>query len=421
MYRNFNEAYEESLNCIRCGYCQQNCPTYAVSGLENAVARGRNLLAKIIHDGETELTKSLKHPIFECLLCGACTENCAPSVKTQQIMMSARAEYIKRHHQPLLQKYVFNQLLPNPDQFARLMKLAVFGKRSGLSGLAQALRVFGWIGKDLANMEGLVKNMPAKFFREKVTERHFAGSGQQPKVGYFVGCGINFAFPNVGEATLNVLTKNAYSVEILDNVCCGLPAAGYGDLEAAKTVAKKNIEIFEQSGCDIFLSDCGSCSSFLNDYPLLLKDEEDWQERATVLNKKIMDINSFLTRFELKTDFKIPYEQCVTYHDPCHLSHYLKIRQEPRSLINRIDGVSFGELPEADWCCGGAGTYNIAHYDISMKILKRKMENVKKTEASILLSSCPGCLVQLSYGAEQNKNAFVVKHITELLDESMII
>lgn len=97
----------------------------------------------------------------------------------------------------------------------------------------------------------------------------------------------------------------------------------------------------------------------------------------------------------------------------------LKIRDQPRKLIDRIEGIKFYELLESNWFCGGAGTYNITCYDLSMKILQRKMDNLRKTNATVLLSSCPGCLVQLSYGIRKFNVPVTVKHIVQLLSESI--
>ncbi len=415
----WQEAYEEAIRCIRCGYCQPTCPTYVVSGIEHSVARGRNFLARLIYEKEIAFDKQYKKPIFECLLCGACNINCAPVVKTQDIMMAAREIYIQQQGQPPLQRFVFRELLPNPARMTRLMKLIALGKRTGISGLAQALRVFGWIAKDLANAEALVESFPKKFFRERLSELPSVQAARGPRVGYFVGCGVNYAFPDVGLATVGLLTKNRYSVNVLDNLCCGLPAMGYGDRAAAEAMARRNIEVIEASGCDIILSECGSCSSFLSEYGKLLADDPAWAERAIRAAKKIIDVNLFLTQFELTTDFAIRESVIVTYHDPCHLERYQKIKTQPRDLIQRIAGVQYVELPEANWCCGGAGTYNLSHYEISMKILQRKMNNVRNTGANILLSSCPGCLVQLSYGARKFKLPVRVMHIVQLLNDNI--
>jgi len=420
MSKEWQRAYQEAIRCIRCGYCQPTCPTYVVTGMEHAVARGRNYLARTIYEGTIEPGKAYKSPIFECLLCGACNTNCAPVVKTQQIMMAARQVYIEKQGQPLLQRFVFREMLPDPERMHRLMKLISLGKRTGISGLARALRVFGWIGKNIANMEALVKSFPAKFFRERLEEINLSVTTPRLKVGYFVGCGINYAFPEVGLATVNLLTKNGFAVQVLDNICCGLPAAGYGDLEAARMMAKENIRQIEAAEVDVVISECGSCSSFLTDYGELLQDDEQWAPRAKAVSQKILDINVLLNQFSLQTGFKSKQPITVTYHDPCHLDHYLNVSSHPRSLIRKIEGVNYIELPEANWCCGGAGTYNIAHYELSMKILQRKMNNVRQTRATVLLSSCPGCLVQLAYGARKFDLPVTVKHVVELLNESII-
>jgi glycolate oxidase iron-sulfur subunit len=109
----------------------------------------------------------------------------------------------------------------------------------------------------------------------------------------------------------------------------------------------------------------------------------------------------------------------VTYHDPCHMSRYQKVVSQPRALLKKIPGVTYAELPEADRCCGAAGSYNVMHYEQSMKVLERKVENVKKTEADILTTECPGCLIQLRYGVKRAGLKTRVAHISELVREAM--
>lgn len=416
----WQKAYEEAIRCIRCGYCQPTCPTYAITGVESFVARGRNFLARSLFEGELNFSREFKKPIFECLLCGACNENCAPVVKTQQIMTAARREFIEKLGQPPLQRFVFRELLPNPARMTRLMKMAALGKRSGISGLAQALRVFGWIGRNIADMEELLQTLPRRFLREQLPVAVSRKEKRSAKVGYFVGCGINYAFPDVGRATLNLLANSDFSVEVLDNVCCGLPASGYGDLEAARWLAQRNIEVIENSGCDVIVSECGSCSSFLSDYKQLFEADEQWRPRAEAVAQKVQDINVFLVENPISRRFRSSATIRATYHDPCHLGHYMKIKSQPRQLIQQVEGIDYQELPESNWCCGGAGTYNIAHHELSLKILQRKMNNLQRTQAAVLLSSCPGCLVQLSFGVRKFKLPVVVKHVVQLLNDSMV-
>jgi glycolate oxidase iron-sulfur subunit len=104
----------------------------------------------------------------------------------------------------------------------------------------------------------------------------------------------------------------------------------------------------------------------------------------------------------------------VTYHDPCHASRGQGITAAPRKLLCSLPGVEYRELPEADWCCGGAGAYALSHYELSRQVLERKMDNVAKTGAQILATSCPACMIQLSYGVRIRKLPVRVCHISEL-------
>ena len=105
----------------------------------------------------------------------------------------------------------------------------------------------------------------------------------------------------------------------------------------------------------------------------------------------------------------------MTYHDPCHAARGQGIVKEPRDILKRLPGVVYKELPEADWCCGGAGSYAVAHHALSRNVLDRKMDNLKKTKADVLVTSCPACIIQLSYGVRRHGLNTRVCHISELV------
>ena len=109
----------------------------------------------------------------------------------------------------------------------------------------------------------------------------------------------------------------------------------------------------------------------------------------------------------------------ATYHDPCHASRSQGLAKEPREILNNIPGIEYRELPEADWCCGGAGSYALAHYDLSQKVLDRKMENLKKTGAEILVTSCPACMIQLAYGVRRHGLTTKVCHISQVVADQV--
>jgi glycolate oxidase iron-sulfur subunit len=160
---------------------------------------------------------------------------------------------------------------------------------------------------------------------------------------------------------------------------------------------------------DAIVSDCGSCSAFLRKYPDLLGPA------AQSVAERVRDFTQIALALELPS---LPAPLRVTYHDPCHLARGQGVRAEPRQLLQRA-GCELVELQEADWCCGGAGTYNVMHPDLSLRILARKMANVGATEAEVVATACPACIIQLQYGARHFGPAVQVKHVAEILAEAL--
>jgi glycolate oxidase iron-sulfur subunit len=113
-----------------------------------------------------------------------------------------------------------------------------------------------------------------------------------------------------------------------------------------------------------------------------------------------------------------PLSYTVTYQDSCHLLHGQKIKAAPRKLLRAIPGITFHEMPNADVCCGSAGIYNIVENDLAMRILKRKMDNTNSTNADVVATANPGCMLQLRAGVAAHGTGQRVMHVVELLDEA---
>jgi len=413
-----NKIYDKVISCSRCGFCQPTCPTYLVSGLEHEVARGRHQLVRSIIEEKLPMDRETKNTIFQCLMCNACYTNCFPKIKTDEVIANARYEYINRFGQPQLQRYIFKYLLRHPETLGRFLKLASVGKRSGLSGLVQVLRILGWFGKNIAQAEKLLEKIPFKSLRERAEDISPEPKTVRGKVAYFVGCGINFAHPDVGLATLQLLKIRGFKVEILPNFCCGLPAYTYGDLDSVKWFAERNFDILEQTDADFIVTDCGSCTSFLKEYFRFINRSDKGDRIDRVLNK-ITDFTKWLAETEEFAQYQTNSKtEKITFHDPCHLAHYLNEKQSSRKVLRNLPGLDYIELNESDMCCGGAGSYNIAHYDISQKILQRKLNNVESAGAEILATACPACIIQLAYGIRNTKLPVVVKHISQVVLEN---
>jgi glycolate oxidase iron-sulfur subunit len=413
-------VYDEVAKCNKCGFCQAHCPIFDITRDERNVARGHNAHIKKLIEGELELNEELKDPLFECLLCRSCVANCFPAVRTDRNVVAGRAEYMRRVGQPKIMRFLFHNLLPDQRKMAKYVRLGAYGKNSGMTKLVRALGILKWFGKDLDKVEGIIERLPTRYFREIAPSLDLGPREGKPKVAYFVGCGFNFVLPQVSVSTLAVLVHQGIRVDIAENCCCGLPAYGYGDLEAARAIARKNIETLERMDAETVLTECGSCSAFLKDYPELFEDEPSFRERAEALAKKVKGFSEFMQPRLSSMGKAKELLVKVTYHDPCHMSRYQKIVKEPRAILQAIPGVQYVEMPEADRCCGAAGSYNIMHYEQSMAVLAKKMENLKKTQAQILTTECPGCLIQLSYGVRKEKLPVEVIHISQLLERAYL-
>jgi len=410
--------YDEVARCNRCGFCLSTCPVYIITGEERAVARGHNAHLQGLIEGRLEMSEELKVPLFDCLLCKACVENCMSGVMTHENVIRGRSVYMDLLGEPRLLKFVFRKLLPNPKKMNFYVRIAALGKMSKLDRAAKALGVLKWFGRDRDKMVDLVQRMPLRSLRERLDELNPNPQSTKRRVAYFLGCATNYALPEVGLSTVRILRAVGCTVDILDNLCCGLPASSYGDQDAFKGLARHNIDLMARLDVEAIVTDCGSCSAFLKEYSKVFADDPDYADKAAAIGSKFKALSEYLLEIGLPSPLG-RVDARVTYHDPCHMSRYQNLVSEPREIIQNIPGVEYRELPEADWCCGAAGTYNLGYYSQSMQVLDRKMDNVKKTKADIVVTTCPACNIQLAYGTRRHGLDCEVLDIADLLDRAL--
>lgn len=423
-------THAELLKCNSCGFCQAACPVYSVTRHEGDCARGHTNQLKVIL-AEPEVEHSLVSHFADCLTCRACTAHCPSAMQTDRVVVEARSRLASRRSrspieasQSRIERLIFRLILSHPPRMRRgiaLLRLLAHTRPDLL------LSIVRWLPLIPEGADAALNMLPrprAGFLYERITAAgsrliHPSSLITQPSV-YFLSCGMNYLRPDAGEASLRVLQSIGNQPAIVPHGCCGLPAYVSGDLEAATAMARRNIEAFAQTTGPI-ISDCASCSSFLKEYPRLLgKEGEEFASR-------IRDFTEFVAGAEDRHAFgeegsaseeKCSSHRIVTYHDPCHLSRYQKLRDEPRALLKSLPGIEYREMAEADWCCGGAGTYALKHPHLSHRILDRKMRNVADTKADILATACPGCLMQLSHGVKRARLNIHVMHVSELLAEA---
>lgn len=239
------------------------------------------------------------------------------------------------------------------------------------------------------------------------------------KVAYFTGCVTNYIYTSVGEAVVNVLTKNGVEVVIpKEQHCCGAPLVVHGDRKTAREMAKSHVDTFTKANADAIITNCGTCGeAFTHNYVDLLRDDPKYAPMVKALAAKTYDISQFIVE-KLKINPKDlgSVNLKVTYHDPCHLVRGMNVSKQPREILKMIPGLEFVEMKDADKCCGSAGSFTITHYDLSMKIHEQKTENVKKSGANAFVTGCGSCRMQFEDGFHQAKMNMPAYHTIEILN-----
>lgn len=405
------------LNCIRCGLCLAVCPTYRELLTETASPRGRVALARKGLEGELALGPNLFEQMYACFDCLACNEICPVGIRPADLALALRetqeATRPARWKRPL-----FRGLLPHPGRLERATLPLRLYERLGVRRLVYAFGLRRLLPGQFADLEAMLPHLPQRPLRHRLAEITQGEDPKGPRVGFFLGCAQNVLFAEESVATVRVLARNGCTVITpRETKCCGMPARGYGDGEAARSQARFNIALFEQANVETIVTDCATCGSTLREYGELLADDPAWAERAAAFSRKVRDISAFLMDLPLaKPRGRLAAR--VTYHDPCHLRRGQGVWREPRGLLQLIDGLEFVELPEADWCCGSAGSQLITHYETSLRVLGRKMDNIAATQAQIVASGCPGCQMQLTVGARRRGLNIEVTHPIVLLDRA---
>ena len=417
------KRFESDLEqCMKCGFCTFWCPVYQEEMIESSVARGKNMMIRALLAGDLDYTKEFADRLNKCTLCMACTENCPSKAQIPPVIVAARADKVKAKGIGFPYNIIYRWLIPRRRLFGNVIRFAswfqgIFMPKT--EGTIRHLSLFlSALGKGRQ-----IPSIAPRFLRQQVpvVNRPPAGVDTRMTVGYFIGCMTDFVFPDLGKRIINFLTRNGVEVVVpKEQGCCGAPVyLGAGDFDTGRKLADANVNAF--ADLDYVVSDCATCTSALKDYLKFLADTPERKEAYAKFADKIKDITEFLVDV-----LKLPasaYQASaeargkkVTWHDPCHLNRHLGIKSQPRQIIKSIPDVEYVEMPNADRCCGMAGTFSIYYYDLSQKIADKKMEAIETTGADIVVSSCPGCEIQLIDNTTRHNLPVKVMHIMELLE-----
>ncbi len=405
--------------CVHCGLCLPTCPTYAVLGVEMDSPRGRIRLMKSVYDGKLDVGASFDEHMYTCLDCRACETACPSGVQFGKLVESARAQVEAQRPRGLAERALralfFDLLLPHPRRLALFARASVLVARMSAPLLRLASRRLGFAAR-LLSLSELLPHRP--LVAEGVPILVPAEGVRRGHVLLFLGCVMRAAYGDVNAATARVLARNGWEVAApRDQTCCGALHVHAGDRDAAKALARANIDRLDGLAADAIVVNAAGCGANLKEYGWLLKDDRDYAERAERFASRVKDVSEFLADTGLNvTPGPLPLR--VTYDDPCHLVHGQRVREQPRALLAAIPELQHVPLEEADWCCGSAGTYNVTRHDLSMQLLERKVERIERTGAELLVTANPGCAMQIEAGLRRAGSTTKVLHIVELLDRA---
>jgi Fe-S oxidoreductase len=404
----------ELYQCVHCGLCLNQCPTYRALQLEPESPRGRIHLVKAAADGRIELNERFKEHLYLCLLCRACETACPSGVQYGRIAETAR-EHLGPPGSDLARavlNFVFRHMLSYPRRLRFAFALLRLYQRSGLQRVMRS-----WLPTKLREMDAMLPVVPRSFFRPESSARPAVGQ-RRGKVAMLNGCVMPLLFGDVNEATLRVLQRNGCEVIFpASQTCCGALNIHNGESTAAKQMARRNIDAFLAANVDAIIVNAAGCGAAMKEYGYLLRDDPSYAGKADRFSSLVKDAGEFLAGLGLVGKLGA-VKMTVTYQDPCHLAHGQRIRSQPRKLLQSIPGLTLVEMDGSDRCCGSAGIYNITHPEMSRHLLKEKMQSIAQTHAEAVVAPNPGCMLQLCYGAQQYGPHLTVYHLMDLLERS---
>jgi len=416
--------------CVHCGLCLPACPTYLATGRELESPRGRIYMLNLWQQGEEPLSARMTEHLDSCLGCLGCQTACPSDVNYEAIINQARSQmrvFTPIWHR-LLKLFIFSYVLTNDKLLRKLGDFLKFWQKhhidSFVSKLAKTMHIYKLPPiEELLRWQSLLPKIPEHKTLAKLT----SNPGKElPIVQMFKGCVMDVFYNQVNQASIQLLSQSSQIVAVPAQTCCGALAMHAGEKELAARLAMQNIDKFANNSGPIIVTASG-CTAMLKKYHELFPENDPWYEKAKSFSSRIQDLPELLAKHQLSVNnqsvFRESKQIAIAYHAACHLAHAQSIHSAPKELletysksVNDMAGrelVRIVPLTEEEHCCGSAGIYNLSHRELSETILARKIEMIKKTGADLIVTTNPGCLMQLTAGAHGLN--IKVLHLAELL------
>ena len=328
------DAMKPLKDCIECLCCVSVCPAVDVTKFLGPTAMRQEMrLVLDPRDSGDRISDAVRDGLFTCTTCQACWKVCPKEIQTPAKAIEKLRAHANRR----------GLTLPRHKEVAAMVKET---------------------GRSIPRT--------SESFLEKVPAIIEPDGPVKATVGLFIGCVYNLRQQQSALDAMEVLKRNGIRVIIpKEQVCCGSPLIRTGQLDYIDELKRRNIETFTSRKIDTVLTMCAGCGSTL---------KHDYQTPFAVI-----DINELLTKYGIEPPAKLPIK--ATYHDPCHLMRGQGVKDEPRQLIRQV--VDLVEMPAI--CCGSGGGVRSGMPDEAAALGKKRGEEIKKTGAEIVITSCPFC------------------------------
>ena len=407
-------------DCVHCGFCLPACPTYQLWGEEADSPRGRIHIVGQILAGAPPEGAALQH-LDRCLSCLACVSACPSGVRYGEIIEEARAWTEPTSRRGLgdrLTREAIFALFPYPRRLRAARLLLVAAEAAGLRRALHKPSVEARLPAPLAPLAAMERLAPAAAPVERLARRVPAQGEPRGVVGLVAGCVQSVFFSRVNAATARVLSAEGFDVVVAEGQgCCGALSLHAGRRSEAARLAKRTVTAFERAGVELVVANAAGCGSAMKDYGRLFAGDPLYEAPASWLADHTRDLSELLAGTEPRAE-RHPLPLVAAFHDACHLAHAQGIRSEPRQLLHQIPELELREVGD-DTCCGSAGVYNLLQPGPARALGARKAAALAATRADVVVSTNPGCLMQIQVSAEDAGRPVRTLHLAEILDLSI--